>query len=519
MRLTLSFRESVCLILAVVSPPCMATGTADVAAQYHCAGSAQLAGNTNLVTLNKGFALRSAPAVWKLAMTRISGLLANSFHLGTNASTASLIEPLLSDVVESESFASFGGSSTNFLGFVLALRLDEKRAQLWQDNLGKAFGRPGEKLTMEEFNGWRWRMGASDSFWIIPARDWLLVGRGDDLLPVQVEYLRQVSRNGQPSPALTDNWLEADLDCPRLAAWLPDWLRLAQLARIKIRMATETNNLHMTARVIYPETIPWKSGSWQPPVEFVSGPLVSFTVGQNIAAFLNLDPVFFRLDGNPFTNQFYAWGMSGLPFLTYMAWPVPNATNVMEELSTNAPAVFNPGLKQFNGTQLAWQTRWRRLVLMNLRVILPYLEAAQGNAGEYLLAALLPPPHMKEPVPHDLWKPVNGRTNLVYYDWERTGTRLQQWRMLGRMLLTRSRALTDEMLGAQIHEERWLGALAPLVGDGETVTEITRVAPDELAVVRNSPIGFTGIELYLLSEWLSTIGAAPTNSQPPAFKP
>lgn len=275
MRLTVSFRACFCVALAVMLVAVHADA-ADVAAQYHCAGSAQLVGNTNMPALNKIFALHSSSAVRQLVLSSISGLLAKSFQFGTNASAASLLEPLLGDVLEAESLGSFGGSKTNTPSFVLALRLDAKRAQLWQDNFGKAFGGAGEKFATEEFFGWRWKVGASDSFWIVPARDWLLVGRGDDLLPVQAEYLRQVSRQGRPGPALTDNWLEADLDCPRLAAWLPDWSQLLKPARIKFAIAAEANSLHMTARVIYPKAVPWKSRSWQTPAETRAQPAEQF---------------------------------------------------------------------------------------------------------------------------------------------------------------------------------------------------------------------------------------------------
>jgi hypothetical protein len=487
---------------------------ANAAARYHCDGSAQLTGNTNLSTLRKALALPSAAPVRKLVLARFSGLLANSFQCGTNSSAASLLEPLLSDVLQTESLGSFGGSAANPLNFVLALRLDAKRAQLWQDNLSKAFGGPGEKFTTEEFNGGRWNRGATDSFWIVPARGWLVAGRGNEFLPLQVEYLQQVSRQGRPGPPLQDNWLEADVDWARLAAWLPDWARLLKPARIKIGMATETDNLRLTARVIYPDAMPWKPGSWQIPAELVQSPLDSFTAGQDVAAFLNPGSNFSRLDGDPLTNQFYAWALKQMTFGTYMAWPVVNATNALEKLSIKASAAFSDELKQFNGTELLWQAKQRRLVLSNLRVILPSLEAVQDKAGEFLLLSVFPRLPASKPAPDELWKQINGRANLVYYDWELTGPRLRDWRLLGLMLLSRWHESTDDEWDARLVEEKWLGELTPLAGN--TVTEITRVAPNELSVVRNAPVGFTGIEMFLLENWLSTVGCPPIDSRPPA---
>jgi hypothetical protein len=519
MRLTVGFRDCLGLALAVVSlPSFMAPGAtndaANVAARYHCAGSAQLTGNTNLSTLQKALALHSAEAVEDLALQRVSGLLAGSFQFGTNESAASSLEPLLSDVLHTESLGSFGGSAANPLNFVLALRLDAKRAQLWRDNLGKAFGGPGEKFTAEEFDGWRWNRGAAGSFWIVPARGWLVAGRGDEFLPLQVEYLQQVSRQGRPVPPLQDNWLEADVDWARLAAWLPDWSQLLKPARIKINFSSRKDNLRLTARVIYPGAIPWKPGSWQIPAEHVSSPLLSFTAGQDVAAFLNLSPAFSRLDDHPFTNQFYTWANNEWPLLTFMAWPVANATNALEKLSIEAPAAFNPELKQFNGTELLWLANQRKLVLSNLRVMAPSLEAVQDKAGEFLLLSMFPRLGANKPAPDELFKQINGRTNLVYYDWELTGPRLEQWRLFGRVLLNRPRLHPEKMSYSRLIEDKWMAELTPLAGN--TVTQITLVAPNELSVVRNAPIGFSGIEMFLLAEWLSAIDSPPINSQPTA---
>jgi hypothetical protein len=170
-------------------------------------------------------------------------------------------------------------------------------------------------------------------------------------------------------------------------------------------------------------------------------------------------------------------------------------------------------LKRFNDTELVWQANRRKLVLSNLRVVAPTLEAVPDKAGEFLLLGLFPRLPLNKPAPDELWKQIQGRTNLVYYDWELTGPRLQQWRLLGHMLLRWPRVQSDGMIDAMQIDDKWLGELGPLIDN--TVTEITRAAPNELSVVRNSPVGFTGIEMFLLSGWLSAAGSAPINSQLP----
>lgn len=260
--------------------------------------------------------------------------------------------------------------------------------------------------------------------------------------------------------------------------------------------------------------MPWKSDSWQIPTELVRSPLISFTAGQNIAAFLNLNPLFSRIGGSLLTNQFYAWALGEMPLQSYMAWPVADADKALEEWSTEAPPAFNADLEQFNGSELVWQADLRRLYLSKLGMVAPDLTAALDHGRQFLLSTLFPLLPNNPPAPDELLKQINGRTNLVYYDWEITGPRLQEWRLLGRILLTRRGVKTHDMAVARGIEDRWMGGLRPLVGN--TVTEITRVAPNELSVVRNSPVGFTGIEIFLLSDWLSTAGSAPVDSQSPA---
>ena len=57
--------------------------------------------------------------------------------------------------------------------------------------------------------------------------------------------------------------------------------------------------------------------------------------------------------------------------------------------------------------------------------------------------------------------------------------------------------------------ENWLAGLEYALGN--TVTEVTRTAPDELTVVRSAPFVFTGLELVWLSHWLADVPAGPVN--------
>jgi len=484
---------------------------ADVAVQYHCTGSSVLADDTHLTSLHEVLALRLTTNFENIALARISNLLTNSLRLGNNPESGALIEPLLSDALETESVGSFSGASGDALSFILALHLKASQTQLWQDSFTKIFGNSGEKFDSQEFSGWRWSPGGSNSLWIIPARDWLLVGCGHDFSTLQFEYLNQIKAQGRPVPALKDNWLEADVDSIQLGGWF----RLLKPAHITITVAANEDDLQISARVLEAEAIPWKSDSWLIPKDLMRNRTISFTAGQNVAAFLKVNPAYFDLPGNPMTNQFYFWGLDQMPLLNFMAWPVANASNVLQRLSTEAPAALNPELKRFNGTELIWRPDAGKLVWLNMNLFAPVLQAEQNKDGQFLLLSSFPLSE-SEPAPDSILAQIQGRSNLVYYDWELTGRRLPEWQMLSKMIANRSSKQNKEAVDKAGVENAWLSGLAHVAGD--TVTEITRVAPNELSIARKAPVGFTAVELVLLADWLCDANSGPIHPRPTVGK-
>jgi hypothetical protein len=428
-----------------------------------------------------------------------------------NSSTPakSTLSPLLADVLRAESIGSFGGSSGNALDFVLAIHLDPKRVQFWYDHLVQAFGWRGEAMTSQGFSGWRWSgartatgastsAGVSNTFWVIPAQNWLLVGRGESLLPLQTQYLQEITRQGRPGPALKEHLLEMDVNLPQLAPWLPAGAPLFKPARIKFAVEAKADHFDITAQILYPEAIPWTPQPWQIPTELVRNPLISFTAGQDVAAFLNLDPDVSGTEHNPLTNQFCAWALGDLVFQSYLEWPVPNASKALQTLSSEVVQSFEPKLKEFNRGKILWQPEKPRLILSNLGIVAPYVEPAPVKEGQFLLLSLFPLSLAGKPPPPQLWTEIEGKSDLVYYDWEVTGARLQQWRLLDAILL-HSSAGSDE--SADAAKESWLnGIRSP---KGNAVTMIRRVAPNELSLVRTAPLGLTGIEWILLSDWIA----------------
>jgi hypothetical protein len=496
------------------------------AATWHFAGSAELANNTNFDNVKKILTLAPSLDFQNLALTRFSRWLGRSLFGTTNDEPASALRPLLDDLLSAESLGAVGGAPNGPLNFIVALRLNEQRAQAWQAALPKVIGAPGQSFKAQDFTGQQWKLAGGRSLWIVRAKDWLLAGSGDDLRALQTQYLQQVSQKGRPGPALNQSWLEADLDWPRLGRWLPEFPHLLQPARTKITFTAPDQSLLMSAKVIYPKPVPWKFDAWRVPTRIIRDPLISFTAGQDIAAYMDPGEPLSQLTDNPLAGQFYVWALGEMGLQSYGAWPVGDATNSIQRIGTEAAAAFNPAFKQKGWGDLRWEPEHKTLHWANLCPILfPTLQVAPETNGQYLMAAFFPLQLRNKPAPDGLFQQILGRTNLVYYDWEGTGNRLEQWRLLSGMLpiLPRMQPPPREAVSTNnpparprarppmVIVENWLSGVTPLLRDRDTVTEITRTGPAELTVVRKSPFAVTSLELILLSHWLSGTGSPGIN--------
>jgi len=510
-----------------------------VAATWHFAGSAQLTNNTNFDDVKKILTIAPSLEFQDLALNRFSSWLASSLLPSNNADAATPLRPLLDDLLSAESFWALGGTSNGPLNFIVALRLDDQRAQVWQATLPIVMGRPGDVFASKapSFPGQQWKLAGGQSLWMVRAKGWLLAGSGEDLPALQTQYLEQLSQNGRPGPALSQSWLEADLDWPRLARWLPALPRLFQPARVRITLTAPDQSLFMSAKVTYAKPMPWKFDPWRVPTNIIHDPLVSFTAGQDIAAYMAPGEPLSQLTDNPLAGQFYVWALGGpgeMGLQTYGAWPVANASNSLQRLASEAAAAFNPALKQMSAGELRWQPERQTLLWRNLSSILfPVVQVAPETNGQYLMAAFFPPIPRKKPIPDGLLQQILSRTDLVYYDWEGTGQRLMQWQLLSGMLpvlprtamnLPRAVATNQPPLLLQsraplVIVENWLTGVTPMLVDHETITEIARTAPAELTIVRKSPFALSSLELVLLSHWLSGTGSPGINRSllpPPA---
>jgi hypothetical protein len=334
---------------------------------------------------------------------------------------------------------------------------------------------------------------------------------------VRTDYLQQLQKTGRPWPALKDSWLQAVIDWPLLTAGnLAPSIPLKP-ARMTVDMTAIGGRFHITAYLSYPDAVPWTPQPWRIPKDLVRQPLMSFTAAQGVEPYMQLDETFSRLATDPFTNQFFCWAQREMPFQSYMAWPVNDAANVLKDLGTKGLAIVNPILERQDHSRLNWVRAASEIVWNKSPLMGPFLRVAPTKEGTYLLAGLFLTEERNPLAPDDLWAQFENRSDLVYYNWELTGMRVHQWRVFCQLmpLLLPVSGQGSSPLAAQnsppplLVVENWLAGLEFALGN--TVTEVTRTAPDELTVVRSAPLVFTGLELVWLSHWLADVPAGPVN--------
>ena len=504
-----------------------AAGNSDaVAVQYHFAGAADLAGNTNFSLAARIFSLPAAKHFQDLVLDRWAGVFSKALQFEPGAGSAALLRPMLNDLLQADSTGCFGGHDKNRMDFVVAARLDAKSAAAWQKNLETALHSPGEPMTAEGFSGRRWDRPGNHSLWLLRARDWTVASRGEDLLPVRTAYLQNIKNKNLPSPVPIASWLAAEVDWPLLATWAPLSNCPLRLARTRMDVTAAGGRFQTMIHVSYPEAVPWKSQPWRIPKDLVSSPLSSFTASQDPGAYLRTNYTA-RLSDNPLTNQLFCWASQEMALLSYAAWPMADATNALRSLAAEAPALFNPFLEARDHTQLNWVPKEDRLAWLHLPLTSPALVTASSTNGNFLLAKVFPIASQHVPTPDQFWSQFPQRDDLVYCDLEITGIRLKQWRLLSELLPVFPPASSEDDARRQkapknakpsstatqtqtpmFVTEAWLAELSsPALNT--TFTQATRISPTELAVVRSSPFLFTGLELVLLSHWLADAPVGP----------
>jgi hypothetical protein len=374
--------------------------------------------------------------------------------------------------------------------------LDEKQSAEWQKKLAEVGGQRSEA-------GGRWKVQCSKS------GAWTLVGlteapkTGNTETPVFTALVARIQRDQAPFPARATNyWLEANLDadalCPPSSV-----LRLLSpsLPRVALTFIGEGDHTRTRATLDFPKPLSLELEPWNVPTKLVASPLASFTALRGFGPWLASLPLWQDLHlGSP-PDQLYAWALPTHPMFSYLAAPDAGASN---QVARFADFVVRNQTNHWFATHgnAAFAKTEGPLVGLGWKGVpfyTPFLKTTLSNQGPFILAGLGPDPEPASPPPGALLDQVTGPAGLVYYDWEVTATRAE---LLHAQLQFARLVCKKAQMEGQMPSRAWLVAAEPQLANCITVG--TKTGPAQLSLVRKSTIGFSALELSLLSDWLES---------------
>jgi hypothetical protein len=438
--------------------------------------------------------------------------------------TPALLRPLLADLLEQESYLEVR-QATNLPGeLALAIRLKPERARLWETNLAAVLESiTGSRATPApgRTNGWQLAFhspqptvqsppaagNAPRTTHHVPRTlelsregEWTVIGLGDQTNALAAEVLGLIQRTGLPfAPQAKDSWLYAQVDPRRVASALSlDWDLPADLPRMTLGVTGDGQSVHTRGKLDFPKPLPADLGQWNIPTHLIHDPLISFTAIRGLGPWLASQKWWRDVFPGAPASQLYFWAERGLPFLSFCAARLPNASNQVSQLAGRLIQQANPWLATNTQGSFQRQTNGNGVVWTNLLLTEPFLESLPGSADDLVYGGLLRELSTNRP-PEALFLQLTGPTNLVAYDWEVTGARAWQWLYFGqffRLFLHRAQ------LPPQCASIDWLTATEYKLGNCGSA--VTRPGPAQLSLARSSTMGFNAVELHLLADWFES---------------
>ncbi len=412
----------------------------------------------------------------------------------------------LNDILQEESYLEIHQSANGSAETVFAIRLNPAQADQWLTNL---------PVVLEPLAGNRVVLNSAQKSWSLKTTgalnliqftrigEWTLVAAGPEQNLLQSEITARIRRDDVPFVSAATNilWLEASLDPQRLAAAFPSLPgKFSKLKHLDLGIGGDGGSVRLRGQLTFAEPFASALPDWHMPENLVHEPLISFTAVRGVQSLLASWPEWNRLQVTA-PDQFYLWSLSGSPGQTYLAAPLPDAVHQVPALADRLLQNANPWLatngyvgfdRAADGNGVTWGSQPE---------IRPFIKFAGTADDGWFYAGLLADTNSAAlPPPAGMIQDILSRTNLVYYDWEVTGPRLQPCFYLAqtaRQIARRPQLAPDSVAAA------WLGMLAPRLGTSATI--ITRSAPDQLTFRRRSTLGLTAPELQLLAGWLDSI--------------
>jgi hypothetical protein len=480
-----------------------------IPSRFHWLGKKRVAAETNARSLMAVWSLAESVKLEQQTLDKLSRAPWLKSQPGNNANASALLRPVLDDVLQEESYLEMRHATNQPVTIAFAIRLGDDRARLWETNLAVVL----ESLTgirpSRDANGWSLRksMPASPSagytnlITLTRAGGWTLFGQSPDPTALVAELVERIKSKQVPfSTPPTNDWLQADFDLRELARVLAPGCSLpAATPRVSLTVNGDSQYVVTRGELAFPMPLFPELEAWAIPTNLLEEQLGSFTAMRDLRPWLDSLESWKKTQVSETPDQFYLWSLRGAPIQSFFAAPVRDANNEVQEITHWLVEKWNPLLSTNSMGGFAPSTEFSGAVWTGVPFMWPQIRARSSDGRDYVYGGLMANVETDAQPPADLIQQVLGRTNLVLYDWEIIGPRIEHWFYIGQLIrvILNKPQLPSDSLGVF-----WLKAAAPNLGN--SVTAVTRTGPDHLGFVRGATVGLTAVELHLLVDWLES---------------
>lgn len=457
------------------------------------------------------------------AQSPVSALLSIiNYQLSTNR-----FRPLLDDLVNEESFLEVRQAANQPGTLALAIRVNADRAVLWRTNLAAVLeSLTGARPTVTT-DGWvaqvqrpepvvSGRSSVVSNQWAVAltsSGEWTILALGPSAASNQLSTLNPqlstelrldpTTRQLHPAPAkpAASFWLEANCDLRRVASALSLGSIVPEdLPAVVLAVTGNGKDVLTSGRLTLPKPLPVDMESWNIPTNLVHDPLNSFTAIRGIQPWLSSLRAWNDLHVGAPPNQLFFWAQPAtIPFMSYCAAPLPAASNWVSAVAERLQRDCNPWITNHTYGHLEWSTNFNGLAWPGVPFMVPFLSSASDAGSGFAYGGLFAHPFTNRPPPGPLFQQIIVYTNLLYYDWELSALRVDQWLHIGQL----SRLLFGKAnLPPDSPSMAWLNAAKTNLAN--CVTAVGQTGPAQLSFTRASTAGLTALEIHLLADWLES---------------
>ena len=447
----------ICLLLLAVS----LNAQSNLVAHIHFLGGDRIATDPGAAAFRDEFCSAEARALESQTLDKLARAFMASKTGATNEA-ATLLRPLLDDLLASEWMLEIRDGAHG-PGYALAIRLNEDRAKLWNDNWQAVL------------RGWT----DAPVSRVSRSGDWVVIDNGENQLSL--------------AATAETNWLSADVDWPRLAQLFPGF-RDFDFPKFAVHLVGRGGQFQIDGKLDLAQPLPALE-PWRMPTNLIRARMLSFTAVRGAGPWLQKQEWFRPYAIQPQPDQLFIWAPQ-ISFQTLAAEPVPDATAALASLRQSLQSI---DWQNHFMMPLALSSTNDQLSVTGIPFyVLPCFQAVHEADGDFLLGGFFPNAPRGKAASSNLMTQLNT-PNLVYYHQEATAERLKQVPQLAQLvlMLTKRQQLDGSSAGF-----KWLSHFQP--GPDANVTQLTEATPSELILTRRSPTGLTAFELFMLADWLES---------------